>query len=200
MNVLSLRRGPPMDDPNWLYRRGFLGWPVAFEKKFGASMSSLRKNSNADPCQLLVPDLVSRLTTPPATFPNSAEYDPACTENSRTASKGILKSFPRPSADDVTENPSTRNRLALSRWPFTFMAFGDPVSPGAPGFTPALSPINCCQLRPFNGISATVFSETTCEICAPSVESSCVPVASTCTESVAWPTVSAKSTRTVWFT
>ena len=29
-------------------------------------MSSLRKNSNNDPCHALVPDFVSRLTTPPA--------------------------------------------------------------------------------------------------------------------------------------
>ena len=67
----------------------------------------------------------------------------------------MLKSFPRPSAEDVVEIPSTRNRFAFVRCPFTFTGLGDPVSPGAPGFTPALSTISCCQLLPFSGISET---------------------------------------------
>src|SRR5580698_380477 len=134
MKVFSRRKGPPTDPPNWLYRSGVLGWPVALEKKFAASKSSLRKNSNADPCHSLVPDFVSRLTTPPATLPYSAEYAPACTENSRTASRGILKSLPRPSAEEVTDMPSAKNRFALVRCPFTLTGLGEPLSPGAPGF------------------------------------------------------------------
>src|SRR5437016_3700858 len=108
--------GPPKAPPNWLYRRVFLGWPVRFEKKSAASSLSFLRNSNKDPCQLLVPDFDCRLMTPPATSPYSAEYDPACTENSRTASRGMLKSLPRPWLDEVVEMPSTRYRLALVRW------------------------------------------------------------------------------------
>src|ERR1039457_5728521 len=121
-------------------------------------------------------------------------------ENSCTASSGILKSFPRPSADEVTEIPSTINKLPFVRCPSTLTGSGDPLSPGAPGFTPALRSMSCCQVRPFNGISATCLLPMTCETSALSDESNCAGAASTRIDSVTLPVLSAKSTRTVWFT
>src|ERR1017187_4705663 len=57
--------GPPKLPPNWfcLYE-GFVG-----AKKFLASSFSLRRNSNSEPWNSLVPLLVTKLITPPAVRP-----------------------------------------------------------------------------------------------------------------------------------
>ena len=56
--------------PNWFRRNGCLG-PRA--KKFLASRTLLRRNSNRLPWNWFVPDFVMTLTTSPIR-PNSAEY------------------------------------------------------------------------------------------------------------------------------
>lgn len=56
------------------------------EKALRASRKSLRKNSLAPPCRILVPPLVAILMTPPRVKPYSADMEPDWTLNSWTAS------------------------------------------------------------------------------------------------------------------
>src|SRR5579872_3483772 len=68
--------GPPAVKPNWFCRSSPLGTPPAFSKKSAASSLSLRKNSQAAPWKLLVPDLIVALRTAAPERPNSAlQYD-----------------------------------------------------------------------------------------------------------------------------
>ena len=81
-------------------------------KKLRASKASLRMNSKAVPCSLLVPDLVDTETTP-APRPNSAEKTPESTLNSRTCSTDgetmtVLK------VNSLLSMPSTSHALELA--------------------------------------------------------------------------------------
>src|SRR4026207_9661 len=76
--------GPESEAPTRSRSTGALG-AAGKAKKFLASNFSLRRYSNAVPCQAFCPDLVETETTP-APRPNSAEKVPVSTLNSRTDS------------------------------------------------------------------------------------------------------------------
>src|SRR5512134_1233569 len=63
--------GPPRLAPNWWRLNGDWGWGSRL-KKFRASRSWWRKNSNTSPWRSLVPDRVAMLTTAPELRPYSA--------------------------------------------------------------------------------------------------------------------------------
>ena len=57
--------GPPSEPPNWLRLKGGTGVGAgasATSKKFRASSTLFRKNSNAEPCMLFVPEWVTTFT------------------------------------------------------------------------------------------------------------------------------------------
>src|SRR2546425_6431056 len=93
--------GPPTVPPNWLKRNSGLGSPVmglsgfppgTWLTKYGvASKLSLRKNHQALPCKLLVPDLVTRLVMEPALLPYWAElFRVSCWNSWTVSSMGVL--------------------------------------------------------------------------------------------------------------
>src|SRR5690348_2666617 len=118
--------GPPSDAPNWLLRKEFLGSEAEL-KKFRAPSCPLRQYSINEPCQVLVPLLVTILTMAPELRPYSASVLDN-TRNSATASIGrmvagspntpaslMAGSFRYPSFMSV---PSSRKLLARPRDPF----------------------------------------------------------------------------------
>ena len=70
--------GPSSSNPNWLRRRGFLGI-AGFSKNPRSSSASSWKNSNSEPCGVLVPLLVTTLMWTPRYAPYSADVLPVWT-------------------------------------------------------------------------------------------------------------------------
>src|SRR5579859_8143955 len=153
-NSLSLMMGPPRVPPNWLKRSSGFLMPAPFTKKLLASNLSLRRNSQRLPCQLFVPDLVTRFTMEPALLPYSAELLlvscwNSCTESSITSASG-------PPLRPLLELPFKRKPLKSWRKPLTTVFILPvllPCSKSVPEmFTaPGVSCIRSKTLRPFNG-------------------------------------------------
>ena len=85
-NVLSFLTGPPKVAPYWFCLYGGFLDPLRLAKKFVPSKFELRRNSNTEPCNWLVPDLMLTNTCPPMRVPYSAERLLVTTRNSPTAS------------------------------------------------------------------------------------------------------------------
>src|ERR1700686_994390 len=101
------------------------------------------------PCQTLVPDLVTRLTVPPALLPYCADrFNPSCWNSSTVSSIGVLTT---PPLKPLFDTPFTRNPLKSSRKPLTTVKW--PFSKSTPiTFTaPVLNCIRSNTLRPFKG-------------------------------------------------
>src|SRR3954468_11570997 len=80
--------GPPREAPNWLFKKEFFGVPAVL-KKLRAPSCPLRQYSINEPCNALVPLLVTILTIAPELRPYSASvFDK--TRNSATASIGRI--------------------------------------------------------------------------------------------------------------
>ena len=84
--VLLRITGPPTAAPYWFWRNGVGPSRPASRKGLRESNASLRRNSQTAPWKSLVPDLETRLITPPRTPPYSALSLWDCTLNSCTAS------------------------------------------------------------------------------------------------------------------
>src|SRR5215475_430963 len=87
-NSLFFKTGPPTEYPNWLRVYFPFGIPLALLSKSFEVSAETRLNSYRVPCRLLVPDLVTTLTTPPEALPYSAVKLLVVTLNSCTASRG----------------------------------------------------------------------------------------------------------------
>src|SRR5208283_867973 len=101
------------------------------------------------PCHALVPDLVTRLTVPPALLPYCADrFKPNCWNSSTESSIGV---FTTPPLSPLFDTPLTRNPLKSSRKPLTTVSW--PFSKSTPiTFTaPVLNCIRSNTLRPFRG-------------------------------------------------
>src|SRR5579862_342409 len=101
------------------------------------------------PCQAFVPDLVTRLTVPPALLPYWADrFSPSCWNSSTESSIGVLTT---PPLNPLFDTPLTRNPLKSSRRPLTTVSW--PFSKSTPiTFTaPVLNCIKSNTLRPFRG-------------------------------------------------
>src|SRR5437870_12812584 len=84
MNILSRRRGPPSEPPNWFRLNG--GAPSEEAKNGRESNLLLRRYSKALPCHRFVPEVVTTVICPPDRLPYSAPYGRLRTLYSRTAS------------------------------------------------------------------------------------------------------------------
>ena len=101
--------GPPTLPPNWLRR--YAGFSASNTPRALSDLS--RKYSNAVPCTVLVPDLVTTCTMPPVASPNSALYCTLLTLNSSTASSGRFWRG-SPSSAKLLMTPSTRLPVELN--------------------------------------------------------------------------------------
>ena len=197
--------GPDSEAPNWWRSRGALG-AVGKAKKFLASKASLRRYSNAVPCQAFWPDLVETETTP-APRPNSAEKVPVNTLNSRTDSTvgctiTVLKVY------SLLSMPSTSQAFVLACEPRALkleaprglkVEAPDRFSPAWPGVTPGTRYTSWAKLRPLRGSSRTARSSMTSPSSAESVRvSGASPTTSVA--SVRPPTTRVASMRARWFT
>src|SRR5947207_10728428 len=85
---------------------------------YGVALNfGLRWYQRATPLKLFVPDFVVALITPPAVFPNSAEYADVCTVNSCTVS-GVKLTTARAMPTPVLFTPSARIAVLPARPPF----------------------------------------------------------------------------------
>ena len=145
-NARFLFKGPPTEKPYWSRANGGLSAPWG-TKKFLASMRSLRRNSNTDPCSSLVPDLVVIVTTPPMERPNSAEYALVRILNSWTASSwGLMASFwlPWEAIDWLLLSMPSMMKFTCVAWePPTLMPCRLATSDRAGGVTPAEIRASC---------------------------------------------------------
>src|SRR6266852_5218866 len=90
--VLSFLMGPPNVPPNWPRRYASKGGNVKRDLELA---SLLLMYPYAEPCRLLVPDLVTTLTIPPSARPYSAPKLLFTTRNSLTASwDGVARCDP----------------------------------------------------------------------------------------------------------
>src|ERR1035441_3614215 len=79
-------------------------------KKLRGSSAALRRNSNADPCTELVPDLVMMSVKPAAPRPITAGIQPELERISCTASTLKFVNVPPPISGSVLSAPSMANR------------------------------------------------------------------------------------------
>ena len=84
--VRSRTSGPPMLPPNCSWRNGGFSSPARLVNSLIASSASFLANSHAEPFRMLVPDLVTMLSTVPMLRPYSAEAWLVRTWNSWIAS------------------------------------------------------------------------------------------------------------------
>src|SRR6185369_831419 len=196
-NVLSLRMGPPKVAPYWLRCSVFLVPLSLFVKKSAASKLELRRYSNTEPWNWLVPLLVTILTWAPWPRPNSAVGTLVCTANSCTAS--VMRKLPSgdPICVSILLTPSKRKLLDCDRAPATLNP--PPCCPGCDGTAPGVSSARSRYCLAFNGMLAMVRVSTTLLIVLLSLSSSGA-TASTMTLSDTLPTSSATSTCVTWST
>ena len=160
---------------------------MALEKKFGASIASLRKNSNADPANCWF-RIGFEIDYTACDAPKLGRIRSRLHREFQDGLQGDIEVVPASFRGGSYGNSVHQEQIGFGALAVHVDGIGRPSFARGSRIDSALRAINCCQLRPLSGISATAFSEMTCEICAPSVESSCVPVASLRTESVTWPT------------
>ncbi len=122
--------GPPALPPNWFcFSFGFAAGAGA-AKKLRACSESSRLNSHAAPCRVLVPPLVTTLTTDPAFRPNSALYEWVWILNSWMASGGGRMTKPVLNVSLLLA-PSSRKLFDWLRMPLTLNpAVAVPKPPG----------------------------------------------------------------------
>ena len=105
--------------------------------------------SHALPCQALVPDLVTRLTVPPALLPYWADmFNCNCWNSSTVSWIGTLTA---PPLSPLLDTPLTRNPLKSSRKPLTTVLWPPSKSTPVTFTAPVLSCIKSNTLRPFRG-------------------------------------------------
>src|ERR1039458_8581784 len=161
----SFRSGPPSVPPNWLRLYLGLGAPSRFRKKLLAFRSVFRLNSYTLPWMLLVPDLVTAATLPPALRPAEASYILVCTMNSWSESMdGTERLGFSPVPIEFASTPLMIMLLESARWPLTYTATSPrpnseefPTEPEAP----AVIANNCWKLRVGNGSESISFSSMT---------------------------------------